>query len=213
MDASLKALELDGQIQHFDPNMKFGEISTEIKAKLGARRVLTEIIVDNKAITFTDEESLNDKSFRDLGQVVFKTRKIEELFRESLILAPKICEALRLDCEDVEGFLSKNDSQSAHERVAEMTSLLEWLLQLISGLQSLGDAKLEDLKFSQGKVMDSVNRMQHLLASLHLHLAGEKWDEFRAVLKGDFFNEVGLWQILFEDVSKSWNPNSILLES
>ncbi|MBN8555936.1 MAG: hypothetical protein J0L93_10865 [Deltaproteobacteria bacterium] len=213
MDASLKSLELDGQVQHFSPEMKFGEISEEIKTKLGATRVLTEIRLDGKSVDLEEEEVLNTKSFKDLGNIVFKTRRIDELFRESLLLAPKICEALRMDCGDVDGFLAKGEVREAHQRVSEMTSLMEWLLQLIAGMQSLGNDKLEDIQFTQGKVMDSVNRMQTLLASLHVHLAGEKWNEFRAVLQGDFFNEVGVWQILFEDVSKTWNPKSSLLDS
>lgn len=213
MESVIKELELDGELKGFDSNKSFGDISAEVKALVAPHRVVTEIIVDDKNVELDEELVLNETFFKDLGRVVLKTRDVNELFRDSLKMAPQICEALQMDCCDVEQFFVDGNLQAAQERVGEMTSLLEWLLQLISGLQSLGNEKIESMTFSQGKVMDSVNRMQFFLAKLHLNLAGQQWTEFRTTMNGDFKKEVGVWRMLFEEVSKTWTPRTSSLES
>lgn len=213
MNEVQKGLEIDGVMQEFDSNKTFGAISEEIKKQLGPNRVLTEITIDSRPVDLGEEERLRHIFLKNLGSVSIKTRDVHELFRESLELAPRICEALELDCGDVETFFENKEYQMAQDRVGEMTSLLEWLLQLISGVHSLGTDDIETLEFSGGKVIESVNRMQTLLTRLHIHMASQQWEEFRVVLKGDFLAEVKTWRNLFEDVVKTWNPRTSARES
>lgn len=208
MDASMKQIEIDGKAVGFDPEKSFGAISQEIKMTLAPDRVVTEIFVNDKAVDLVEEEELNARVFKEIGDIKVRSREVHELFRESLQMAPRICEALTLDCSDVHNFISDNNLQSAKERVSEMTSLLEWLLQLISGVESLGNTKLEELTFSRGRVMDSVNRMQFLLAKLHLSLSGEKWEDFRTTMSGEFKTEVENWGALFTELANTWKPRS-----
>jgi len=206
--SQIKNLTVDGNSVEVESGKTFAMISQEIKRGLGPQRVLTEIIIDNRPIDLNEEESLSTKSISELGDVIFKTRDVVELFRESLQLAPKICEALLLDCDDVEGFFKANEMRQAQERIGELTSLLEWLLQLISGMQQIGGQSLEEMKFGDVSVSESVGRMQFLLGKLHLQLAGQQWDLFRETLGGDFRTEVTVWKTLFEVACESWNPQA-----
>lgn len=201
-----KVLMVDGSPLMVDAQKTFGVASQEVKRGLGPQRVLTEIIIDDRPIDLLEEESLQGKSISDLGNVAFKTRDVVELFRESLQLAPKICEALLMDCDDVETFFVANDMKQAQERVGELTSLLEWLLQLISGMQSIGGEKLEEMHYGDVSVIESVNKMQYLLGRLHLQMAGKQWNDFRATLKTEFRPEIVSWKSLFDGAAKNWNP-------
>ncbi len=204
--AALKTLVLDGSQVSVDPAKTFSVISQELKRGLGPQRVLTEIVIDGRAIDLAEEEAMASKPLAELGDVVFKTRDVVELFKESLQLAPRICEALLMDCDDVENFFKANDMRQAQERIGELTSLLEWLLQLISGMQSIGGRKLEEMHYGEVSVVESVNKMQYLLGKLHLQLAGKQWDSFRECLGGEFKVEVAVWKRLFEDASQNWQP-------
>lgn len=203
---TMKALTLDNQAMEVDGEKTFAIVSQEVKRGLGPQRVLTEIIIDNRPIDLAEEEELAHRTMKDLGEVTFKTRDVVELFKESLQLAPKICEALLMDCDDVEGFFAANDMKQAQERIGELTSLLEWLLQLISGMQSIGGQKLEEMRFGDVAVMESVNKMQFLLGKLHMQLAGKQWDLFRETLKGEFKSEITVWKVIFSDAAESWSP-------
>jgi hypothetical protein len=208
-----KILELDGLPQEFDCDKTFGAISSEVKTLLAPSRVMTDIFVDGKAVDIYQEETLNRETFKNLGTVVLKSRDVNELFRESLSLAPRICEAMELDCTDIVNFIDAGNMQQAQERIGELTSLLEWLLQLIGGVQSLGKQKLEEMNFSGGKVIDTVNKMQFLLAKLHLHMSAQQWKDFQIVLQGDFAKEIKVWSNLFNEFSKIWSPRSSSRES
>ncbi len=213
METTLKNLELDGVMKSFDPEKTFGDITEEIRTTLPEHRVLAEIIVDNKPLDIVEEEELNQTAFKALGQVIIRSRKVDELFRESLQSGPTICEALQMDCDDMEGFLEKQDYAQAQERLAEMSSLLEWLIQLVVGAQSLGDQKVEDMTFEGGKVMDSMTRMQFQLVQLHFHLGAGNWTEFRRTLSGDFKHEIGVWQKLFKNLATTWTPKSTVRDA
>lgn len=208
MDGQTKQIEVDGQTMAMDAAKTFGMISQEIRNQLAPDRVVTEIFVDGRAIDIVEEEDIKLKVLNELGRVSLKSRQVHDLFRESLQMAPKICEALMMDCGDVQTFINDKQIQAASDRVGEMTSLLEWLLHLISGMETLGSEAIETMTFSHGRVMDAVNRMQFLLAKLHLDLANEKWEEFRSTLSGDFLNEVTVWKALFTDIAGSWKPKA-----
>jgi hypothetical protein len=208
MEGQRREVEVDGQTMAVDATKTFGAISQEIRNQLAPDRVVTEIFLDGRAIDIVEEEDMNAKAVRDLGQLMVKSRQVNELFRESLQMAPRICEALALDCGDIQGFIQNQKIQDAKDRVGEMTSLLEWLLQLISGMETLGSETIETLTFSHGRVMDAVNRMQFLLAKLHLDLSSEKWSDFSATISGDFLKEVSIWKTLFTDISTTWQPRT-----
>ncbi len=211
MEASTnkKALELDGASREFESHLPFSAVSNELKNLLAPARVVTEIYVNDKPVSIQEEETLSTVPFKDLGKVVIKSREVNELYRESLNLAPQICEALKLDVQDVIRFFQTGDIQTAQERVSEMTALLEWLLQLISGFQAIAQFNLQEMKFSKGLVMESVDRMQALLTDLHVNLSEQKWEPFQTQLQGPFIQEVEVWKILFEEVStKKWGPEN-----
>jgi hypothetical protein len=167
---------------------------------------LTEIYVNDRPIDLVEEAEIQAKTLRELGILSFKTRDVVELFKESLQLAPRICDALMMDCEDVEGFFANQQMQEAQERIGELTSLLEWLLQLISGMQSLGGEKIESMSYGDVKVVDSVQRMQVLLGGMHGDLAAQNYDKFRVALRGDFKSEISTWKNIFNDASEKWQP-------
>lgn len=209
----MKTLEMDGQIKAFDPEKPFGSITEELRTTLPNSRVLAEIIVDNRPIDLSEEEELNQKAFKNLGQVVIRSRRVDELFRESLQVSPRICEALQMDCDDMEQFIEKQEYTQAQERLAEMSSLLEWLIQLVVGAQSLGEKRIEELSFEGGRVMDSMNRMQFQLAQLHFHLGAGNWTEFRKMMTGDFKRELKTWESIFTSLAQTWTPNVTARES
>jgi hypothetical protein len=213
MDSSMKTLELDGESKIFDGSKTFATVSEEIRMALPPERVLAEIYVDDKPIDLAEEEMLNEKILNDLGRVVVKSRRIDELFKESLQSAPHICQVLQQDCIDVEGFLSKNDFESTHERVIEMTALLEWLIQLVIGTQSLGTTNVDAATFEKQKVSESITRMQYQLVQLHFYLGSQNWEEFKKILTGSFRSELSVWEAFFSEASMTWIPQPSTLES
>jgi len=204
----LKEIKLDGENRFFDAQKTFGAIAEELKNVIAPKRVITEIFLDGQAVGLIEEEDLNKMKISELGEVELKTRNVSELFRESLKLAPQVCQAMRMDVEDIEGLFSEGQLQVAQERVGELTSLLEWLLQLVSGLQTLGVTKLEDMQFSKGPVMNVVTGMQEILVQMHEDLAAQRWEKFRTQLSGGFTTEIEVWETMFNDVSVSWVPQS-----
>lgn len=213
METTTKSFQLDGLDQTADGKKTFGEISDEIRANLAPHRVVTEIRIDGRPIDIAEEEQLTSKALGEIGSLELRSRNVGELFMESLALAPKICEAIHLDCDDIQTFLANSQSAEANERISEMAALVEWLLQLVLGLESFGSRKLKDLEFSEGRVVDSVARMQSHLARLYAYMAQSKWEEFKTVLAGDFRSEVAIWRKLFSELISSWTPRSSVLES
>ena len=213
MDAQMKSIEIDGELKEFDGTMTFGTISEEIRKTLTSDRVLAEIYVDDKSVDLAEEEQLNGRFFKDLGRVVLRTRKVDELFKESLQSAPGICHVLVQDCEDVEAFMADSKFDEAHERVIEMTALLEWLIQLVIGSQSLGDTERNKSQFTKPQLVESITRMQYQLVQLHFYLGSQNWDEFRKTLKGPFKTELENWRTLFDDLSAQWSPRASVRES
>lgn len=208
--AQMTKIKVDGVERDVDSSLTYAALSEQLKAEHSPSRVIVEIFQDEKPISLGEEDQLRFQLVRDLKSLAFVTKDVTMLFRESLGLAPKICEAMALDIEDIDGFFQAGDFRQAQERVGELTSLVEWLLELISGIQALGDTKIEDLTFSQGGVMDAVQRMNRELVSLHSEMAAQQWDAFRTRLKGSFCAEVQVWRALFTDVASTWNPSAVV---
>lgn len=208
VNPEVKTLTVDSAPLSVDSHKTFSMISQEVKKALGPQRVLTEIFVDGRSIDLAEEESLGGRPVAELGDLIFKTRDVVELFRESLQLAPRICDALLMDCDDIETFFQGGEMRQAQERISELTSLLEWLLQLISGMQSIGGQKLDEMQYGDRNVSESVGKMQYLLSKLHLQLSGKEWDGFRLTLKEEFRAEVTAWKKLFEDAAANWKPQA-----
>jgi hypothetical protein len=206
MQTPFKSVMVDGQEMQFEGAMTFGSVSESLRVKVAPKRVLTEILVDGKHVDLAEEEILRAKSLEEIGSVALKTRDVVELFQESLELAPKICDALSMDCADIETFFQSGDMRAAQERVSEMTALLEWLLQLVAGMQSLGGLKLSEMKFGGSPVSESMNHMEGLLAKLHVQMTAKDWVSFRATLQGDFAAGVSQWKRLFSDAATQWKP-------
>ena len=206
-------LNIDGSEREFDGSRTFGEISEELKTEMSPERVITEISVNGAPLDLNEETSIYHKPLSDLGNVDLKSRDVGDLFKDSLVMAPQICEALQLDCDDIQAFFAEEKVQEAHERIGEMTSLIEWLLQLISGVQMYGSEELKEMQFSHGTVLESVHRMEYLLAKLHKHLASSEFKDFSEILRGEFKHELGVWKTLFEEVSIDWTPRSLKRDS
>ena len=206
MQTPLKSIMVDGHELQFESAMTFGSVSESLRVKVAPKRVLTEILIDGKQIDLAEEETLRSKSLQDIGSVALKTRDVIELFQESLELAPRICDALSMDCVDIETFFQSGDLRAAQERVSEMTALLEWLLQLVAGMQNLGGLKLSEMNFGGSPVSESMNHMEGLLAKLHVQMTAQDWISFRATLKGEFAAGVSQWRRLFSDAATQWKP-------
>jgi hypothetical protein len=206
MEANQKSLEIDGELRTFDAEKTFGVIAEEIRTSLPNNRVLTDIVLDNRPIDLVEELEINEKALKTLGQIVLRSRQVDELFRESLTSAPRICEALQNDCAELEKFIDEEKFTEATDRLTDMSSLLEWLIQLVVGAQSLGTERIEDMHFSKGRVMDSCTRMQFQLVQLHFQLGNGNWTEFKKILSGDFRTELKTWEILFSELAVNWNP-------
>lgn len=206
MDGQKIEIELDGKPMGFDSNLSFGEISDQLKASIGPSRVLTEIYVDGRAIDIDEEANLTSRQVGDLGDLKFASKDVGLLLKDSLQLAPQICEALVLDCEDIEKFFEVGDFTSANERIAELSSLVDWLLQMIASLQSYGAEDFKQTSVGKGSVFDSVNRMDEVLRKLHQYLQNMDYDSFRSLLKEDFQSELSAWREMFVGVEKSWRP-------
>ncbi len=213
MESTLKSIEIDGELKEFDSNLTFGLISDQIRGSLSADRVLAEIFVDDRSIDISEEEQLNSQFVKDLGRVVLRTRNVDDLFRESLQSAPSICQVLVQDCDDVQTFMNNSQFEEAHERVIEMTALLEWLIQLMMGAQSLGDVEANREKWSKTDLMESITRMQYQLVQIHFYLGSQNWDEFRKALDGTFKSELTVWKSIFDVLAKQWSPRGVARES
>ncbi len=209
METPLKSVMVDGQEMHFESAMTFGSVSESLRVKVAPKRVLTEILVDGKPVDLAEEEVLRAKSLQDIGSVALKTRDVVELFQESLELAPRICDALSMDCADIESFFQAGDMRTAQERVSEMTALLEWLLQLVAGMQNLGGLKLSEMNYGGSPVSESMNHMEGLLAKMHVQMTAKDWVAFRATLQGEFAAGVSQWRRLFSDAAAHWKPRGV----
>lgn len=199
-------IEVDGASVFVDGDSLFGNFSEELKRKLGPERVLTEIFVDNRAIDIDEEASLLDLSVKDLGQIRLISKEVGALLKDSLQLAPSICDALLLDCDDIEKLFAESSYIEANERIAELSSLVDWLLQMISSLQSYGNASFQEIKVESGTAVDAVTRMDELLRSLHSKLQSQDYPGFRDILKTSFKKELESWKTLFVKVAAEWTP-------
>lgn len=206
--------ELDGEFLTFEKTLSFGEVSDQIKQELAPQRVLTEIFVDGEVVDLDEEEKMLGQSISKLGSLSFRSKEVGSLFQESLKLAPSICEALILDVDDIDQFFDKGEELKANERVAELSALVDWLLQMISGLQLYGsDDSFQKIAVEAGTSVDSVKRMETLLKEMHSSLEAQQYDQFRATLTGGFKEELKVWKDVFTKASSCWTPRSLGLES
>jgi len=209
MQGQVRSIVVDGQEMQFEEALTFGTVSESLRLKVAPARVLTEILVDGRPVDLVEEEALRGKALAEIGKITLITRNVVELFRESLELAPRICDALSFDCEDVEKFFEAGDMRAAQERVGEMTALLEWLLQLVSGMQNLGGLKLEEMHFGGCAVSESVAKMEELLTKLHVQMTAKDWAAFRVTLHQEFKPQVARWKQLFVDAAVQWKPRAV----
>lgn len=213
MTEVMTLLELDGTAQTFSGHKTFGDVTQEIRQSLAPHRVITEIFIDDRPLSLLEEERLNHCVLKDMGRIVFKTRFIHELFRESLKMAPKICEAILHDCEEIDQLFSMNDLQKAQEHIGDMMALLEWLFQLVTGIETLGKIPLNQMIMEGESILQIVNRMNAILEQMYTALNEQKFDPFRKIMKKEFFHEMNHWKELFKEASVTWLPRLSIRES
>lgn len=201
-------IDLDNEMVSFQADRPFGEVADQIKKNLGVDRVVTEVFVDDRFIDLEEEARLQSTPIAEMGQLRFKSREVGALIKESLDLAPQICEALSLECQDIDGLFEKQALGEAHERVGELSALVDWLLQLISGLQSYGKSDFRAMSLGTETPVQSVQRMEQILSQLHTSLMAKNFDQFRSTLQGRFAPEIKVWKQMFESAKSEWAPRS-----
>jgi len=205
-EASSVHVDLDGNPVEFTSDQLFFQVAEEVKHRLSPDRVVTEIVVDGKPIDLEEEGRIHSQAVSGFGKLSFRSTPVSALLKESLELAPQVCQALILDCEDIESLFAEENLTDANNRIAEMSSLVDWLLQVIASLQSYGSENFRDMSFSGTTVLESVKKMESLLLELHGYLETGNVEDFRRVLKTDFRAHTQQWQELFTEASKSWTP-------
>jgi len=190
----------------FGAQASFGDVSNSVKSQLPNNRVVTEVFIDNRFIDLEEEISLQPILMAQLGNVAFKTKEIGMLIRESLEMAPQICAALTMECEEIRALFEQQTFVEAHERVGELSALVDWLLQLISGMQSYGVGDFRDTKLNSGTAMDSVRRMESYLSQLHGALVAKDYPQFTDLLTRDFLAETKIWEEMFNKARVEWTP-------
>lgn len=203
---SMISMDLDGKSFEMPGETSFSDVSKNIKNQVAPKRVLTEIYVDQKAIDLDEEERISKLPIAKLGKLRFVTKPVEELLKESSLTAISICEALKPECDEIDELFEKNEIVKAHQRVGELTALIEWLLQLMSSLHSYGGVSFGEHQISSGMIKDSAKGMEACLFQLHQSLGQKNYTQFRKDLKGRFQEEVSVWKEVFSAVSKHWTP-------
>jgi len=208
MSAGSKQIEVnvDEVACVFGDQASFGDVSESVKSQLPPGRVVTEVFIDDRFIDLEEEVSLQTIPMSKLGKVAFKTKEVGLLIRESLEMAPQICAALALECEEINELFEKQTLVEAHERVGELSALVDWLLQLITGLQSYGTGDFRNTKLKEGTAMDSVRRMETNLSQLHAALVDKNYQAFTKLLTSDFVNETKVWEEMFNKAREEWTP-------
>jgi hypothetical protein len=212
-EAQETTVQVDGEALPFDAETPFANITDELKKKIGPERVVTEIYIDGRSIDIDEEDRLQATALKEMGQLRFVTKEVGGLLKDSLNLAPQICDALSLDCDDIEQFFATGDFVSANNRVAELSSLVDWMLQMIASLQSYGTEDFRDMEFEGTSVLGAVKKMDQLLSKLHEKLQQQNFDEFRSTLKDEFKPELKVWKALFTEASSRWTPRSLQRDS
>jgi len=201
---------LDNQEFLFDAEISFGDAQREIKKKLESGRVVTEIFVNEKAIDLEEEGALENEKLKDIGTIRFKSREVGSLLKESMKLAPTICEALFQDCADIAELLHNSKMIEANERIAEFSSLIDWLLQMVSSLQSYGEGDFRQMTVGDGTALEVISRTDTLLKALHHELQMQNYESFRQILLNDFRPELSLWREMFVKADQEWIAKAIV---
>ncbi|TVQ78616.1 MAG: hypothetical protein EA369_06320 [Bradymonadales bacterium] len=192
----------------FDSNVSFENLTERLKLEIGPQRVIAEVKLGTDFLGLDDEAKIAQQPLSKLGPLEFFTKEVTDLLKDSLQLAPRICESLALDCQDVLAFFEKEEFEAAHERIGEISSLVDWLLQCIVSLQSYGDESFKTLAVEEGTLVDSVRAMEKILKELHGHLSSQNYGPFLRILLGEFKPQIILWKALFEKAATSWTPRS-----
>jgi hypothetical protein len=202
-------VEMDDGVLSFSPTLSLQEVSDQIKNQLAPQRVVTEVFMDEKHVGLEEEMRLAFTPISRLGRLAFRSKEVGALIRESLELAPQICAAMEAECHEIKALFSKADLTEAHERVGELSALMDWLLQLITGLQSYGEKDFRSMSLKEGTPLDSVRRMESYLSRLHHHLSSKNFESFCELLVNDFLKETTSWTEMFQKACAEWTPKKI----
>jgi len=213
MSQETVTVQLDDEQLNFDGTSSFASVSDQLKTKVAPNRVVTEVFVDERSLNIEEEEEIQSNTLRDLGSIRFCTREVSALLKDSLQLAPQVCEALYLDCDDIESFFDKSDFGAANERIAELSSLVDWMLQMVASLQSYGDGDFRQMPVGESTVIESVRKMDAILSQMYGFLQSQDFDSFRKLLKAEFKPELKVWQEIFTKASTHWTPRASTRES
>jgi len=195
---------LDGEQVAVNSELSFQMLTEQLKAQVGPHRVISDVKLGERFVGLEEEDKLSSKSISSFQEPLeFFSKNIKSLLKESLELAPQVCEALLLDCKDVRQFFEEGNLESAHERIGEISSLVDWLLQCIVSIQSYGGLDLKTLAIEEGSLIDSVRSMERVLKDLHQKLSVHAHEDFQALLMGEFCEHIQLWKKLFEKASGS----------
>ncbi len=169
---------IDGASVQFAPGVLFSEASDAIKSKIAPERVITEVHIDGQFVDMEQELKMAAVPVGQLGELKFQSKEVGALIKESLEMAPQICAALPQECKDIDDLFEANKLTEAHERVGELSALMDWLLQLITSLQSYGENDFRTMAMKTGTPIDTVRRMETLLGKLHQCLIAKNYPSF-----------------------------------
>lgn len=201
-------MDLDGSPFELAPTTAFHEASQHVKTQVSPKRVLTEIFIDHKPIGLEEEEKISNTPIEKLGKIKFISKPVEDLLRESAHIAASICDAMELECQEIDQLFQNDDLIKAHERVGEISALVEWMLQLMGSLHSYGHATFGEMKISSGNINDASKGMEACLIRLYGSLGQKDYEAFRTELKTEFQTEIQIWKEVFSAVSKHWTPQA-----
>lgn len=202
------SVQIDGSPLMVDSELSFETVAESVKGKIGPQRVITEVKIGSRFLNLEEEDRVAREKVKSLESIEFFTRDVASLLQESLSLAPKICESLAMDCTDIQSFFATGLLEKAHERIGELSTLVDWLLQCIVSLQAYGEKNFKSLKVDEGSLIDSVRDMEKILRNLHEHMMKQDFQAFEELLMGDFRSTVQLWQKLFTKASSDWIPRA-----
>jgi hypothetical protein len=206
-------LKIDDYELELSPETSFELACESVKSKIQSGRVLTEIYIGDKSVGLEDEERIAQIPIGRLEAIQFVSKKIEDLLRESSEMAVQLCEAIKLECSDIREIFGTNDLILAHERIAELSSLVGWLLNVMEGLQSHGEASFFEQPIEGSPAKTAVLGLEQSLGRLHQALEKEDYAEFQAELEAGFLGEIAVWKEIFSRVSTSWSPRTEVHDS
>ncbi|MGA0163420.1 MAG: hypothetical protein ACO3LE_04105 [Bdellovibrionota bacterium] len=207
------ALKVDNFELQLSPETSFEMACESVKSKIDQGRVLTEIYIGNKSLSLEDEEKISQIPIGRLEQITFVSKSIDALLRESSEMAVHLCDSLEVECQEIREIFESGDLPLAHDRIGELSALVGWLLNVMSGLQSHGEASFFDLEIQGQPVKEAVRGLEKALEKLHLALEKEDYSAFQNELQAGFMDEIRVWKEIFSKVSNHWSPQSVSSDS